>query len=291
MDHTQIGASTVSLAGHSLQEAIDRIRALGFEAIEVSAFAGARHSIGDLPGFWFDALTESQREDLKVCLSGFGHIALQAPFLDTPLFTYSPAIQETAIAQVRETVEAAWYLGAELVTLRINRRPFFDLAEYRDGVVALLSKLGDFAAACGVVLGIETGFPDRVKDFTRLLVDIDHEAVGATVDVDRILPYVPADLLSSAQTARAYNDALARLVTLLGSKIQHVHLGDVRPDDWRGLRTPGTGIVDFGRLFDALEQVGYSGALSLELEEPEVLPALETAKRFLDDLTGGQEPA
>ena len=281
MDRSQVGSNIASLAGYTLEDAIEKIQLMGFKTIELLAFAGARHSIGDLPGFWFDELTETQREALRTSLDAFDHISLHAPFSDAPLFTYNPGIQATAIAQVRETIEAAWHLGAEVVTVHINPRPLFKLEEYWSDMVALFNNLGGFAAACDVKIGIETGFPNTVKDFTNLFLDIDHDSVGATVDVGHIVPYIPRDTLESEQGVQIYNDTLMQLVTLLGSKIHHFHLHDVRQADWRDHRTAGSGIIDYNRLFTFLADISYEGAFTFELEETDIELALEASKQFV----------
>ena len=201
-----------------------------------------------------------------------------------PLFTYNPGIQATAISQVRETIEAGWYLGAEVVTVHANPRGSFELDEYRDDIVALFNDLGDFAASCDVSIGIETGYPNTVADFAGLFLDIDHDAVGATVDVGHIVAYVPRGGLESECAVQTYNDTLMHIVTLLGSEIHHFHLNDVRRADWCDHRAVGSGIVDYDRLFAFLSELDYRGTFALELEEAETDQALETSKLFVDDL-------
>lgn len=51
----------------------------------------------------------------------------------------------------------------------------------------------------------------------------------------------------------------------LGPKLFHLHLDEVRRADWREHFVPGTGIIDWSRLFSSLAAVKYSDLLVLEL--------------------------
>ncbi|MBU0606624.1 MAG: hypothetical protein KKI08_02005, partial [Armatimonadetes bacterium] len=72
MDFTdRLGFSTASLAGTSLAEASRVGRELGFTAIEFLGFGGYCHSQGELDGFYFERMSDPEREQLR---------ALAAPF-------------------------------------------------------------------------------------------------------------------------------------------------------------------------------------------------------------------
>lgn len=279
-----IGANIACLAGYTLQDAIYTIQEMGFSTLGLLAFAGARHSLGDIPGFWLDELTEEEQDALKISARRFRHLSLHAPFIDAPLFTHNTGIRRQAILQMKETIEVAWFLGAEIVTLHANRKRFFDLDEYWDEMIGTFRELGDFAEGCGVRLGIETGFPDTVQDYTRLFLDIDHDAVGATVDVGHIVPYVERSILESAEGPERYNETLMTIVRILGSKIHHLHLHDVRREDWRDHRCVGRGVIDFDPLFDFLAEIQYEGLIEIELEEEDRRGALQESKAYIESL-------
>ncbi len=268
----------------SLKDAISGIRRIGFDSIGLLAFNGARNGSGYLPGFWFDSLTEEQMDEVKGWLEDFSHISVQAPSEDLPLFTYNDGVRGEAMNQIRVAIEAAWFFGAEVVTVRANPKPFFEIIEYWEEIVQTFRLLGDFASGCGLKLGIETGFPDTFERYTELFLEINHDSVGATLDIGRILPYVPGKALSSPEGDKAFNRVLMRLAMVLGSKIHLIHIHDVRGQDWRGGISLTRGIVEFEPLFEFLADLDYSGLLELELEVDDPESSLIESRYYIEDM-------
>ena len=99
------------VARFGLPAALAAIRDLGFAGIEVLAFAGARHSIGDLPGAWLD--DEATCASLRRQLSGFGYtsIATHAPFIDLAVFTHNPGIRAESLRQIRAAIAGTACIG------------------------------------------------------------------------------------------------------------------------------------------------------------------------------------
>ena len=95
---------------------------LGFQAVELLAFEGARHSQGELCGVWFHDLDSAGRDRLLRLLEPFPRRSLHAPFIDAPLLTYNKRTRECAMAQVRETIDLAAFSGAEAIATHANRR-------------------------------------------------------------------------------------------------------------------------------------------------------------------------
>ena len=285
----QLGVNLASLADYDLQDAIDTVRKLGFSSIELPAFRGVRHSVGEVPGFWFDELTEDEREELKEALRGFGHICLHAPFVDLPLFTSNPGVREEALDQIRMTLEAAWFLGAEVVTVHANHKTGYSLEEFYGEMVDAFRKLGDFALGCNTKIGIETGYPDRVREYLKLILDVGHEAVGATLDVGHIKAYLSRNLLDSERGPELFNETLLYITRTLGSVIFHIHLHDLRPGDWRDHRRLGGGVVDWKRFMEVLEGIGYQGPMVFELEEEDREGALLSSRDYLEGMAVFEE--
>ena len=285
--HRHLGAQVASLADYDLLDAIETVRKLGFCSIELPAFRGVRNSVGEVPGFWFDELTEEEREKLKDALKGFRHIALHAPFVDLPLFTSNPGVRDEAFDQIRMALEAAWFLGAEVVTVHANPKTGYSLEEFFGEMVDAFRKLGDFALGCGTKIGIETGYPNRVKEYLQLILEVGHEAVGATLDVGHIKAYLSINLLNSEQGPELFNRTLTHITRTLGPTIFQIHLHDVRPGDWRDHRTVGEGVVDWDGFLKVLDEIGYKGPMVLELEEEDREGALLKSLAYLERTAEG----
>lgn len=281
MNEEKIGANTASLADYSLYDAIAKLSEMNFKTIEFLAFAGARHSIGDLAGFWFDELNDAERDNLKASVKSFKYICTHAPFIDIPLFTYNPGVQRLAIAQIKEAIDATAFLGGVVTTIHANPKTFFQLNETWDEMIAVCRNLGDYAASLNVKIGIETGYPPKLDSYVRLIMDINHDAVGGTIDVGHLTSSVEPGLKGTAEGVKSYNDNLIKCMTELGEKIYHFHIHDVRANDWRDHREVGTGIIDFESLMKSVVECNYGGFMTFELEEHDKEDALDRSRNYL----------
>ena len=273
-----LGVNTASLADCPLYQAIRTVARLGFQAIELLCFDGARHSVGRLAGFWFNRMGPEEKERLRRSVESFSGLSAHASFFDTRLFSHNPEVVDLARRQVRDAIDAMEFLGGSIVTIHINRRPHMRARDYWQEMVDALRELGDYAVERNVRLGIETGYPDTLEEFAGLIHDVQHPAVGATVDIGHLAPYLDRALRGTDEGAKAWNEAIIRLLSLLHSKTFHFHIHDVRASDWRDHREVGTGMLDYRRMFDFLGQNDYQGLLILELEEEDREAALSRSQ-------------
>lgn len=274
LDRALIGANVACFANHGLWEAIERVDALGFRSIELLSVEGSRHSVGLLPGIWFDGIADADVDRLRRALAAFAHRSVHAPFVDAPLFTYNHRIAREALRQVKACIGVAGRIGMESVAVHANARGGLDAADYWDDLLAVFRELGDAAAEAGTVVGLETGYPRRYAQFLDLVREIDHPAVGACVDVGHVAFLEESGPRGTDEGVANYNRHLVALCRELGEKVVHVHLHDVRKADWRDHRQLGTGVIDLPGLVRVLDEIGYAGVMQLELEEPEQEPAL-----------------
>ena len=276
MDSSAVGIHLSSLAGYPLSAAIQAAERMHFQAIGLAAYAGARGRLGEIPGFWFDEMTEEELDQLKRSLSGFERIVIQSPSEDIPLFTYNIGVRREAMRQVFFSIEAAWMLGAKTVTVRANPKQGFDLKEYWSEMAGVFREIGNFAEGCSLQVAVETGFPDRYREYTQLFREIDHDAVGAAIHVGELGAYLPPE--RRADGAKFYNDLLMSLFQMLGSKVFHVRLSDASGPVWEGGLTVGSGSVEVEPALQFLDEIGYEGSIELSLTEPEAEQALRTSR-------------
>ncbi len=129
-----------------------------------------------------------------------------------------------------------------------------------------------------------------------------HQHLGSTVqsldDIDKLMTmtneYVGL-LCDTGHLAYAGID-IFRVIQDYGSRINHVHLKDIRPDrlyaakkeDWPFLKAipagcftvPGDGVIDFKQVIQLLQQAQYQGWLVVEAEQdPKQANPLEYAKK------------
>jgi sugar phosphate isomerase/epimerase len=275
-----VGVNLSSLADHTLSAAIQTVSRLDFRTVGLAAYAGSRGRQGEIPGFWFDDMTEEEVDHLKRSLRRFERIVIQAPSEDVPLFTYNRGIQREAMRQVFFSIEAAWMLGARLVTVRANPKRGFALKEYWKEMAEVFREIGDFADGCSLQVAVETGFPDSYREYTQLFLEIDHDAVGAAIHVGELGPYLPRHRQTDG--VEFYNDLLLSLFQMLGSKVFHVRLSDASGPDWTGGQTIGSGCLEIEPALRFLEEIHYEGGLELSLTEPDAEHALRTSRARIE---------
>jgi sugar phosphate isomerase/epimerase len=286
-----LGLNTASLAGYSLEDALSTAAQLGFTAVELLAYEGATHSQGELCGVWFHDLDAAGKDRLLRLLEPFPRRSLHAPFQDAPLLTHNKRTRESALAQLRETIDLAAFIGAKAIATHANRRNNLPLESFWPELLDVYRRLGDYALSHGngVQLGVETGYPEGAHTFARLVQEIDHPAVGATLDVGHVRNSVPRDEWGTKAGIIKLNDDIEYLVTTLGDKLIHFHIHDVRHADFRDHRLLGNlhdnGVIDFPRLVRHLSDTPYTGLWILELEEPDREAALTQSRDYLASLT------
>ena len=286
MDTAKLGTNTASLAGLALYDAIDCVRDMGFGTIELLAWEGGIHSQGELAGYWFDEMPTPERERLRDAVAGFDHLATHLPFVEMPLFTYNRELAALVRQQLETGIEGTAYLGGETATMHVWARAQRDVRYYWQDMVDTLRRLADHGERHRVKVAIETMFPPSIDDFVGLIEEVGHPYLGANVDVGHIRGCtdlaVPAHERGTPEAEAAYMQCLLTLMERLGEKLFHVHLHDVSRGEWRDHRAPGRGFLDFGAILGKLAAAGYPHLLTFELEEPDVVPALEESKRFVE---------
>ena len=161
--------------------------------------------------------------------------------------------------------------GAELATIHVQRSAHLSLQDTWPMLISNFRRWGDMARDFGLRLAVETGYPESVADFTRLIREIDHAQVGATIDVGHQKNY--AELVARVRPEdkgtpagiKAYNDVTHEIIDSLGPKIFHFHVHDIEPDTWAEHKPLVHGFVDYPRLIAKLRQIEYEGLLVFEI--------------------------
>lgn len=142
----------------------------------------------------------------------------------------------------------------------------------RRAVVANLRRLGDVAGSLGVTVALEThkGPTQNADAMLALMADVDHPHVRLNFDTGNIAYY------------NRGADPLAEL-RRVAHLVRNVHLKDTRGgfEDWYFPAIGEGGAVDFVRVRETLDAVGFTGPYTIEIEgiggEPE--PGLDERRR------------
>jgi inosose dehydratase len=138
----------------------------------------------------------------------------------------------------------------------------------RKTVLGHLREIGDCASELGIVVALEThkGPTQNATAMLQLMEDLDHPSVRLNFDTGNIAYY---------NAGVNPVDELERVKQL----VKNVHVKDTRGglEDWYFPAVGDGGAVDFRKVREILDGVGYQGAYTIEIEgikdEPE--PGLE----------------
>ena len=288
---SQLGANT-AITGWSLIDAIALLRRIGFPVIEIHPMGSPEATPGQFPGFRFDQLLPAQKRAIRSALRGFAEVTAHLPYTGLDYFAQDETVAEAAVRTVDIALEGSAYFGAKLAVLHPKACGGQTLSTQWPAMLKRIRRWGELAQRHKMRIALETGFPASVADFVRLVKEVDHPAVGATIDVGHQSRYaelvarVKPEERSTAPAIAAYNDTTLSIIEGLGPKTFHLHVHDIDPLTWQEHRPLGTGFVDYPRLFALLGRMNFRGKLILEIAgKPEEMERhLRDAKQRLSAL-------
>lgn len=179
---------------------------------------------------------------------------------------------EARVAGTKKAMSLAYDLGSTVVVNHFGKLEPETLLDPQSPLRDALTELAIHGQRCGVTFaGTTVGIaPSKMSEALASLPE-----VGLGVNLD------PAGLLLSGASVESALD-------LLGPKIFHVHARDASRDSATGRSYEtelGRGSVDFAALIGRLEEVGYTGPLTIRQESDGDVEALRRAVRYLTNLT------
>jgi sugar phosphate isomerase/epimerase len=242
-----LSVSEWTLEADSTAEAIDRVAAAGYPAIEIAA-------VPEL-----DVRAARERLDARgltvssMCWIGLG-------YRDRDCAHESERIRRRAGDYLRLCLEQAQALEAGALVLVPTFRTQSDAADREaelERAAQTVSSAIDDTAADGVVIALEA--LNRYE--THLLRTLDDaDELRRRVDSPQV------QLMADVFHMNIEEDSTAAALRAHAEHIAHVHLADSQR------REPGSGQLDFDAVFAALSDNGYAGALAMEF-----LPATDAA--------------
>ena len=244
------------------------------------------------PGFEFDKLDQAQRSEIRKALGGFKSVTTHLPYTGLDYMSASGEIRESSVRTVETAMEATAFFGATVAVLHPQPLPEGTLDTTWPRYLDRFRRWGDRARKLGFRIALETGYPRSVRDFVRLVKEIDHDSVGATIDVGHQSRYaelvarVKPEERSAPAGIKAYNETTFAIIEGLGAKVFHFHVHDIDPATWKEHQPLSTGFVDYPGLFQILRRINYQGLLILEISGrgTEMKELLADNKRQLEAL-------
>ena len=255
---------SLGLSNASVVDGLDLAAECGFENVEVSAFT-SHDLMTDVirsDGFFFDLISEAEKDRIKEALRPFRRVSLHAPCEDLLFFSANDRVRDMSRGQIYTALEAAAFFGAEVVTIHPHRKTGMIEEEAMPLMIELYDEFGEAAAGKGTRLVLEnTRFPFRISQLLSLARGITNENVGVAFNVAKAWRLTPRDGDAHAQL----NDTIANLLGELGDKIVHLYLCDTMGGEHADYVNPGEGLVDFDRLSATLCEIKYAGLMVLQM--------------------------
>ena len=180
------------------------------------------------------------------------------------LIDFNPSVQAFHLDRCKRYLDMAQQLGAKNYLLVIGeyiwQKEVIPPAEQWNWGVEHLKTLGEYAAErdLEIVLELEPfdmALVNNLSEMGRFLTDVDVPAVKANIDISHML----------------LSDSKPEELASLRGRAGHVHISDC-DGKVHGDFPPGDGVVDFPPYLQAIKDLDFDGAISLELEyspEPE----------------------
>ena len=263
----RLAVSTNTYHSYSLEEALAGIAAAGFTSVELSSVPG-----------WTEHVP---RDASDAELTRIGQLVSSHGLTPISLSGHSDLASESGMAEFRKALHIAKVLGIRYVTTSTGGHDASSagtIEEQRERFLGLIQPLADEAAADGIQICLEThgGLSATGALAAELALAINRPNIGVNYDTANVIFY---------GGVRPEDDIGSAAVT-----ITHLHIKDqIGGQGVWNFPAIGTGEVDFGPIFEALNAVNFAGPCSIELEfqgEPwppldEIQQALVESRSFL----------
>jgi len=270
----RIGCSTLTFKSSSLIEALDRIAAEGFRAIDIGIIPC--HCCHIEPVGW------TERDNLLL-LDELNSRQLRLSSLNVSLNSFPARYDAEPWEYLEKCVKIAAQLGAYTVTIPpgppTNEKHWVEAA---NTITKHFRKLADFAEDSGMRISIEAPhaftLAEDYAQAARLFEIANDPRLGCAFDT------------SHAQRDDRYS--ISEGTNRVGAEIVHVHLRDTL---WKNIDlTPGKGQCDYLPFIRTLLDRGYQGDFNFELEDNKanndhIAQELKFAKKYLHHILDGEQ--
>jgi sugar phosphate isomerase/epimerase len=163
------------------------------------------------------------------------------------------------LAEMKEISDFSKLLGVNVVALHLGFVPHDRKSPLYQEVLAVTRELCDYVAQHGQKLHLETG-QETADDLVQFIRDVDRQNLHVNFDPANMILYGSGEPIAALQK--------------VGPWVRSVHVKDAkwaaRPGEEWGAEVPaGEGDVGMENYLRTLDQIGYSGPLTIEREIPQ----------------------
>lgn len=250
----RLAASTNSYHTYSLEEALAGIAGAGFSTVELTSVPG-----------WTEHVRRNASDEeighVKDLLRQYGLTAVS-------LSGHSDLVSDAGVTEFRKALNLCRKLGIAMITTSTGGHDASSegaLDEQRAQFLERIGPLCDEAAADGITICLEThgGLLATGEMAADLIRQIGKPNIGINYDAGNVIFY--GDTRPEEDIKRA------------APLVKHMHIKDQigGAGVWH-FPTVGTGEVDYRQIFATLDEVGFEGPCSVEIEfQGEPWPSLE----------------
>jgi sugar phosphate isomerase/epimerase len=273
----ELGYNTNGFAHHRLADALNILADIGYQSVAITLDHHALNPFDDSLAAGIREVQDILRQRNLCCVIETG-----ARFLLDPLRKHQPSLLSSDESQrrrridfLRRATEIAVELEAEAVSFWSGAA---DASLSEEDAWSLLEDACDELLTQAVRYDLRLAFEpepgmfvERMDQFARLTEELVHPRFGLTLDVGHLHCLQDG---APAERIRRFADHLF-----------NVHIEDMRVGRHEHLMF-GEGEIDFPPIFAALEEIGYTGSVNVELSRHshDAVTAARKAFEFLDRL-------
>ena len=256
----RLAASTNSYHTYSLTEALDGISRAGFRSVELASVPG-----------W----TEHVRRDADdVEIADVKQLLADYDLVPVSLSGHSDLVSDDGVAEFQKALRLCRELGIAMITTSTGGHDASSggsLDNQREQFLARIRPLADEAAEDGITICLEThgGLLATGVISAALVEQIDRPNVGINYDAGNVIYY-------------GDQDPTVDLPQAVGL-VKHLHVKDkIGGAGVWNFPEVGTGEINYGALFVTLDEAGFTGPCSVEVEfQGDPMPSLDEVDRAM----------
>lgn len=279
-----IGVMADSFRSPTIREGILKAKEIGAQGVQIYAVGGPMHP---------DNMSGNQRRELREYIEDLG-LAISALCGDLGGHGFAIASDNPSKIEIsKKIMDLAIELGTSVVTTHIGVVPN-DPTHPRYRILQdACENLGEYGDTVGARFAIETG-PETAATLKSFLDSLSSKGVRVNYDPANLVMVTGDDPAAGAKTLGDYivHTHAKDGVMLKKSDPEVVYnafaeggIEDLRIEEYFRETPLGDGDVDFATYINALDEIGYTGFLTIEREagddpEGDIQKAVEFLKKF-----------